>query len=84
MTNLQIPTHEPDFWHRLKRRLFATPVLSVSSCKAWTLAYVWKSEVVEIVACGMAHNRIPKLPPGTQIVTDDLEAAYRRIVESEN
>jgi len=42
-------------WHRIKRRLFATPFLSVNLNGAYAFGYLWKNGMIEIVDCGISN-----------------------------
>lgn len=74
----RIPFVRQSLWHRIKRRLFATPTLHL--CAAldvgdglptvqYVLLYEWPDDTYEVVKCGVARPGEPiAVPPNCRSV----------------
>ena len=59
------------WWHRLKRRFLATPILSIERGGCWTLSWHWKDGTVEVVKAGFSGpGDIIEVPARTKCVRE--------------
>ena len=55
-------------WHRIKRRLFARPLLYMDVSNHWMLGWQWRDGTLEIVAEGRVNaGEMIQVPRGTLI-----------------
>lgn len=55
--------------HRIKRRLFAKPFLAFDEYGAYTVYWLWRDGVIEVVSCGMSNPGVSiEVPKGTTVV----------------
>jgi len=63
-----IPTTKETLWHRIKRRLFARPVLIIGRDSGWSLAWYWRDGTIEIVKIGLWEpGGLVEVPKGTKV-----------------
>ena len=70
MFNLDNISTAPDtFWHRLKRRFMAQPILSISKDGVYTLAWYWSNGEFEITKHGQTNpGGIIEIPNRCKVV----------------
>lgn len=69
--SVKAATVNKGFMHKLKRRLFAKPVCSVTADGYYVIGWIWKSGLCEIVESGRAApGQIINLPSGCNLILD--------------
>ena len=65
----KIPLTKETWWQKVKRRLFAKPVLSVTKDGYYTLAWHWKDGTCEVVKHGITEpGGIVEVPPCCRVI----------------
>ena len=66
------------WWHKMKRRIFATPILSVTKKGYYTLAWHWKDGTCEIVKYGFSKpDDIVDLPARCKVIHETQQQGNR-------